>query len=207
MEKIRHNSKLLLILIAASLLSNCSSTDNAGIQTTVFNGSTQSIRNYTTPQLLAIISAMGLQINPGNSPPMVNGDYLASRLRLYASNIPNDEINSIFADTSFKLENQNRQKLTLDLSYMTANGSEFSRRNKAVISGNGNRFSIFAKQTITEDFGTAESIIVVSGELTETGITDFQFALFILDNHGVSDFIANNHGRLFYDADNLAENQ
>jgi hypothetical protein len=208
MEKIKYALRLLAFIIPSFLLIGCSSADSPAInQNTAFDGSTKSVRNYTTPQLFSIMQDMGLHINYGNRPPMVNGDYLASRLRLYASNIANDEINSIFSDTSFKLENQIRGKLTINLSYMVANGSEFSRGNKALISGSGNRFSIFAKQTITEDFGSADSIIIVSGKLTETGISDFQFALFIVENHGISDFIANNHGRVFYDADNLAEKQ
>ncbi len=171
----------------------------------LFDGSEVSIRNFVTPALLSTMTRLGLQVNPGSLPPQVNGQYLASKLKLLSSNIDTDVVNSIFADTYFVFQRQ--QALTIDLSYATANGSEFSRNNACFIAGKGNRFTVLGKQQITEDEGTADSIIIISGRILPTGIADFQFAAFITDNHGVSGFIENGHGRIFYDSDNVAVKQ
>lgn len=172
-----------------------------------FNGSRQSIAQYVTPELLSIMESLGLQVNPGNTPPTINGEYLASELLLYASNVPNDVVNVGFADTYFTFQNQNNPNLTTSVSYTTKNGTETATGTGTVISGTGNRFTVLAKQIITNEEGTADSILILSGMLTPNGISDFQFALFMLDNHGVADFISNQQGRLFYDADNLATSQ
>ena len=204
----KNSCKILIIWIGILFCAGCSGDEYQNTYSDdVFDGSEESIQNFVRPELLGIMTGLGLQIHPGNFPPFVNGEYLASTLKLYASNIDSDVTNSIFADTYFKFRNQNRQNLMIELEYITANGSEFSRGNTSVIAGSGDFFTVFAKQKITEDEGSADSIIIVSGKITPAGISDFQFAIFISDNHGIPGFIENNHGRLFYDADNLAAKQ
>jgi hypothetical protein len=208
--KIKHHKKQILILLfpLIFLVTGCSHDNVRQVfSNNIFNGSEQSIEFFVTPNLLGTMRQLGLNVNPGSTPPTIAGEYLASRLKLSASNISGDVSNSIFSDTYFTLKNQDRQNLTIDLSYITANGSEISRGNETYISGSGNRFTILGKMIVEEDTASADMIVIISGKLTAEGITDFQFALFMLENHGAVEFIENNHGRLFYDSDNIAEKQ
>ena len=210
MKTITLKKTLTFMIVITTALSQigCSSTEQfkpaAGNN---FNGSRQSIARYVTPELLLIMESLGLQVNEGNTPPTINGEFLASELLLYASNVPNDVLNIAFADTYFTLQNQNNLYLTTSVSYTTKNGTETALGTATVISGSGNKFTVFAKQNITNDEGSADGILVISGALLPNGIADFQFSLFMQDNHGVADFIANQQGRLFYDSDNLATRQ
>jgi len=196
-----------IVTVLILIMIGCSSHEQLPSTADAFDHSRRNLQNYATPELFTIMGNLGMRFNYGNSPPNIEGTFLASRLKLLASNIAGDIPNSFFSDTNLKFENFDRTGSGIELSYATTNGSEFSRQNNGIISGNGNRFTIVAKQTITEDDLTAESIIAVSGKLTPNGITDFQFGLFMLDNHGSTEFIGNNQGRIFYDSDNLAQRQ
>lgn len=173
----------------------------------VFNGTHESIEAYVTPELLETMEGLGLQINVGNTPPAISGEFLDSVNALQASNIEGSIPGSVFADTYFKFEHQNLLSNTIDISYRTPGNTETSSGIGTVISGHDDYFSVIAKQKTVHASGTADGVIIVSGRLTEAGIEDFQFAIFMLDNHGDTSFIANNKGRLFHDQDNVAVKQ
>jgi hypothetical protein len=173
----------------------------------VFNGTHESIEAYVTPELLETMEGLGLQINEGSTPPAVSGEFLDSVNVLQASNIAGSVPGSVFADTYFKFEHQNLLANTIDVSYYTPGNVETSSGIGTVISGHGEYFSVIAKQKTVHASGTADGVIIVSGRLTQAGIEDFQFAIFMLDNHGDTSFIANKKGRLFRDQDNVASKQ
>lgn len=172
-----------------------------------FDGSQQSVESYVTPELLATMEGLGLNVNLGNTPPAIAGDFMDSPNILESTNISNDTPGSTFADTLFHLENFNALTNTIGISYTATGTVETSTGIGAVVSGHDQFFTVMAKQKVTHDAGTADSIMMVSGELTDAGIVNFQFAIFMLDNHGLPTFIANNTGRLFHDGDNLAAKQ
>lgn len=199
---------LLSLLAVGFMITDCNKDENEFVfPNNTFNGSVQSIQKFVTPELYTTMIDLGLNIHPGDFPPIVNGQYLASELLLQSSNIATDIINLEYAATYFTFKKQKPQNLAINMTYITDNGTESSRGNQTVISGNGNYFTVFGKQTVIEDEGSADMIVVISGRLTEEGITYFQFGLFMLDNHNVSGFIENRQGRLFYDSDNLAQKQ
>ncbi|MFT3794417.1 hypothetical protein [Flavobacterium sp.] len=203
-------SKWAILALAVSLFfPSCSSDDKDPIYYPVaqFDGSHESVQNYLNPELLETMEGLGLHVNLGNTPPNVTGQFLDSPNVLEASNIENSTPGTIFADTYFTIRNFNPLTNSIDISYTTPGNTETSAAVGAVVSGHGNQFTIFAKHKVTHEAGTADSVMVVSGQLTSEGIVDFQFATFMLDNHGLPTFIANNKGRLFHDGDNLAEKQ
>lgn len=201
-------AKILFVSAVAALsFYACSSDDETVYYPSVqqFNGSQESIEDYLNPELLATMQGLGLNVNLGNTPPNVTGQFLDSPNVLEATNIENNTPGTIYADTYFTIGNFNALTNSIDISYTTPGNTETSVGVGAVVSGSGNRFTIFAKHQVTHDVGTADSVMIISGELTSEGIVDFQFATFMLDNHGLPTFIANNKGRLFHDGDNLAQ--
>lgn len=187
---------------------SCSSDDDSEpivVSVAQFDGSQQSVQNYATAELLETMQDLGLEVNLGNTPPNVSGLFLDSPNVLEATNIANNTPGTIYADTYFTIGNVNTLTHSIDISYMTPGDTETSTGVGAVVSGHDNYFTIYAKHKITHDNGTADGIMVVSGRLTEAGISNFQFAAFMLDNHGLPTFIANGKGRLFHDGDNLAQ--
>ncbi len=197
------------VLAAGLLFSGCGGDDDTPqVQPiAVFSGSHQSIENYVTPELLETMEGLGLKINEGSTPSAISGEFLDAPNILQASNIEGSVPGSVFANTYFKFERQNLLTNTIDISYRTPGNTETSSGIGTVISGHDDYFSVIAKQKTVHASGTADGVIIVSGRLTDAGIEDFQFAIFMLDNHGDASFIANNKGRLFHDQDNVAVKQ
>src|SRR5690554_1874302 len=98
--------KLLSILfVVAACITSCSKdddTDNSG-----FDGSIDEIENFYTPELLVALDTLGFNLNIGNTPPIIDGTYLANPVVLTKSNRNNDIIGQVYADLEMTFSNQN----------------------------------------------------------------------------------------------------
>ena len=74
------------------------------------------------------------------------------------------------------------------------------------ISGGDNKFTIFISVEVTINANTADALFVLSGKMTATGIEDFYYANFMVDDKGdpLGDFIENGEGRVIYDSDGFS---
>ncbi|GAA0878131.1 hypothetical protein GCM10009119_10990 [Algoriphagus jejuensis] len=168
-----------------------------------FTGSIEEIEEFLTPELTQIVTELGMEINTGNTPPNIEGNYLAEVV-LMGSNISTDVIGHRFSDMVIKFENQNNEDLSITFSYKQSIESGLGIG--ALIAGSQDSFSAFLKVDVTHgaDYPTAKSAMVISGTKTADGIKDYQWALFMLDNKGDSRYILNNTGRVFRELDNIA---
>jgi hypothetical protein len=201
MKNLRISRSLpILALVLGILFSSCQDEEDPD----QFEGSLEEIEEFLTPELTEIMTNLGLEINTGNTPPNIEGSYLAEAL-LLSSNVVGDKVGSRFSDAVLKFENQDNNNLSITFSYVQT--IESGTGIGALISGNQNSFSAFLKVDATHgpEYATAQTAMVVSGKKTAEGITDFQWALFMLDNKGDSQYIANNTGRIFKELDNIAE--
>ncbi len=200
MKALKH---ILLILCLSALFTSCSNDDENN--TDEFDGSIESIENFYTPELLDALVNLGFNINTGENPPIVNGDYLLSPNILEVSNVSGDQPGNSFNNVQIEISNQSNESLTLNFN---ANDGGSIEGIESYISGSGNNFSIFLKvENTTPDNHTWIGAYAYSGTLTSEGFTNFQFALIMLDDLGDpnNNLIENNSGRLFIDEDGLVE--
>jgi hypothetical protein len=194
-------SKFIVAILVAVFFSSCEKDNEPDDR---FTGTLDEIEEFFTPELVQVMTDMGLAINTGNTPPIIEGNYLAEPI-LMATNVSGDVIGQKFFDAAMKFENQNNTDLSLTFSYDQT--VEKGNGIGALIAGTENSFSAFLKVDVSHgpDYATAQSAMVISGKMTTSGITDFQWALFMLDNKGESTYIENNTGRVFKEVDNIAK--
>lgn len=191
------------ILVLSLLFVGCSKDDDG--QSDEFDGSIQAVTNFVGSDLLNVMLDLGLEINLGNNPPAIDGQFLLSPNILENSNIDSDLIGSIFPDHLMKFYDQRG----LELLYSAVGGNQSDQGVGSLISGEGNKFSIYLT-TESDILGfKASTMYVLSGKLTQEGFTEFQMAGFMKDNYGNPGgvFIENGKGRIFVDGDALVEKQ
>jgi len=171
------------------------------------NGLTQEINNLIPDSIITKMVDLGMIINRGETPPVLNGTYFASPFVLKASNVPNDPPGYTFSDYSLTLFEQNNDNLSLKLDYY--NGGESGTGLGGFVVGSNNNFTIFAEVNSTYLGYTAKMVHVISGTLTATGIEDLYFANFMLDNfENLGGYwIAEGEGRIIYDSDGFSEKE
>jgi len=197
---------LFLSLVMVGFVQSGCSSDSSD-EAEAFDGSVESIENFVTPELLQTMEDMGLVVHPGNTPPSVEGVFLLNANILQSTNIDSDTPGSTFADAYMTFENQDDANLKVDFSYDQPTAGESGVGNGTLLSGTANNFTAYLKQTVTHVDGDADTIMVISGTMTDTGIVDFQWALFMKENNGHASFIENGKGRIFIDSDDLVVRQ
>ncbi len=183
------------------LLTGCSSDDGSN----GFNGSRSDAEKIIGKDLLEIMEEMGLQVNYGANPTLVEGTYKILPCVLQATSVPGENPGRTFLPVTFTLSNQDNKKLTVE--YSGYGGEEVDEGVGAFIAGEGNRVSIFLTLDSEIQGYTSKTAFVITGDLTDEGFTDFQLAVFMKDNHGNLGgiFMGNNEGRIFIDGDELVE--
>ncbi len=197
--------RCILLLSILALTFGCSSDDDNG--SNEFDGSLESIENFFTPELVAALEDLGFNINTGNTPPDVEGEYFISPVILTASNVPSDNIGAVFADYTASFSNQNNGSLTID--FMGEGGNQSDIGNGSFVAGDGNEFTVLLKLTSQIGSIPVDTAFAISGTLTEDGIENLQNAVLMLDDKGDPEgvYIENNQGRLLSDSDGFSPRQ
>lgn len=199
--------RLLLLVIAISVTSiHCSKDDSTGgggdsDSKVEANGLTRDINDLIPANVLTSIKNIGMTIYTGETPPTLNKIYSATPFLLQNTSVPNDfDIGHAFAEYRFQFQNQNNTNLTVTFSYKA--GTETGTGIGAWIVGTGNNFTVFAEIESQISGSTAQTVTIISGTLTDTGVTNLKMAYWMLDNNGdTSTWIGNNTGRVFHDSD------
>lgn len=194
--------KFLPILFTLVICFTSCNKDDDG-DNTDFDGSIDSIENFYTPELIDALDNLGFAINTGNTPPILNGVYLANPLILSDSNIANDNIGSTYNDLQMMFTNQNNDNLTLE--FQGLENTTVIESVQSYVSGFEDNFSVFLKVESTRNNHTSILAYALSGTLTSEGILNYQFALIMLDDHDdpEDNLIENNTGRIFVDGNEL----
>ena len=165
---------------------------------------TANIQNIVSDSILNVIKNLGMPIKEGVNPPNVVGYYKMSPVTLTRTNIQDDyTIGHVFNDLNFHFYNQDNGSLTLN--YEDKQNTSTSTGYSSYISGNGSDFSVFIKVIKTDSSGKkADSVIIITGTVTGTGIKDVYYSFFMVNNYGSSTYIPNGKGRIAYDSDGLS---
>ena len=161
-----------------------------------------SVTSIVSPERLKDLEDLGITINKGTTPPNIEGSYRVSPFKKINANF-DDPYNEVL-DYTYTFSEQDNTALTVMVGeYNNEDGTVGTGSGElqgAAISGHGNLFSIFAKiHTDYPNGAKSDMISVISGELTDEGIKNFQYALIMDDNYGnANDYlIGNGQGRLW----------
>lgn len=190
-----------LFFLSAILFIGCSKDDNG--DSDGFDGSIGSINDFVGQELLDEMIDLGLIVNPGDTPPNIEGKYLLSPSILESSNVPSDFPGMTFNDLLLEFSKQKG----LNINYIGEQTASSSVGKGSFISGEGDLFSVFLNVlTVKENQPKEmEQIFIFSGRIAPEGIHDIQVALFMVENNGNSGVIANGQGRIFVDGDGFTE--
>jgi hypothetical protein len=174
-------------------------------------GLTKDIRNIIPDEYIETLKDFGFQVNGGNTPPNVEGCYLAGVLELVAKNFSAGV--AFQKDMYLTFYEQNNEDLTVKVNYnlwsdhgTLGTSTADVKGLGSFITGTGNKFTIFAESIRTDGNSTAKTVEVFSGEITANGIEDYQWAVIMIDNGDGNDgkWIKNGHAYIKRARDGLA---
>lgn len=159
------------------------------------------IQNIIPDTLMDQINALGMPIYKGTTPPNIEEIFQASPFVLVKSNIETDSPGFLYTDFNVKFFNQDSSENSINVSFV--NGPEKGNDLAGYVSGKNNNFSVFLKQTTSSGDTQAELVQIISGTRNNSGINNFYYAVFMLNNFGNKKgyWIENGQGRIIYDSD------
>jgi hypothetical protein len=168
-------------------------------------GLSPDVKRIVSDDILSEIEATGQVIHRGSAPPNIEGTFDVNPFVLQASNFPDTnrpgfQFNPMFITFS----NQDTNALSVRVDY--AQGTESGAGAGSFIAGSGAGFSVFAPMRVISDGQSADVVQVFSGEIDGRGIRDFQFANFMIDDHGdlANMLLDVGQGRVIHDADGVS---
>lgn len=181
-------------------------TDDFPEVSTEFDGSRASLARLYSESEIAALESLGVQLNFGDNPPELVGAFELDPVILQATSwaedlgIPGDVVSS--AELEFSSQNFRNQTVEMGLDA----GATGLFAGNALVSGSGNLFTVYLVNLIVIEDSVADGTIVLSGVVTDTGLQNVQWALFLLDDRGDPEdlFLPEGTGRLFMDQDGVS---
>jgi hypothetical protein len=151
----------------------------------------------------------GMKINPGKTPPSLNGVYLAHPYVCSFDNSRFQAAGLTFSDYKYKFFNQDNSSFTIRVDYKNAEASTDSGSDVTAtyIAGNGTAFTIFAQVTGIETGINYTALALYSGEIQNGSLNNFQTAYYLKskDADPLGELINPGDCRILYDSDNVSE--
>ena len=197
---------LTALVLTLTLTVACEEENDPVIPKIEQNGLTREINDLVPQSILDEMERLGMPINRGAKPPLVEGRFFVSPLILLSSNRPGDVPGYRFADYITTFFGQDNDELTIMLDY--ENGDESGSGLGSFIVGEGRKFSVFVAINAVQSGGTPAKLVnVFSGYLANGGIEDLYVANFMIDDNGDPQnvWIENGEGRVAYDQDGFSE--
>jgi hypothetical protein len=173
------------------------------------NGLSRNINDLISDDILEILDSLGMPIHTGGNPANIEGTFLITPVILMSSNIETDIIGSKFNDLLVAFLGQNNDELTITTEYVEEAASQEGEGFGSFIVGEGNDFSVFAKNMTYDTFDndSALTTIIFSGTIGEEGIDDLHIAVVMLNDFGDpnNQYIDIGDSRVFYDEDGISE--
>jgi hypothetical protein len=189
-------SSIYLVLVICLSFQGCTKDDGTILES---NGLTKDINDLVPPSTLNTIESLGMYINTGDAPPLIENIYQITPNILLSSNLSGDTPGYKYADVKIRFYQQDNATLTVKIE--TKQGTGTSQLLDGHLVGSGSFFTVFA------EYVTADSISllrVYSGSIVSGGIEGWQDALNMLDNNNKPGVIANGTTRIFYDQDGFS---
>jgi len=173
-------------------------------------GLTEEIHNLIPDNYLAAIRELGIEINEGRNPPIIEGKYFVDTLLLVKNTTKGDIAKQWNQFVIFSV--QDNKTLTINADYTMRSDNETagpmsSKGPGSFIVGEGNKFTVVVDGTRKEGEFTAKTVEIFSGEISARGIINYHWAVFMINNNGdpLGHWIANGTGYAKRDGDGFSE--
>lgn len=131
------------------------------------------IKKIASDKMINQIKNSGMEIHEGNTPPSIEGIYLSSPHTLMVPYVGDFySIGHRFPDYKLRFYDQKNGKISLDFKASDAQGTGQG----AYVTGNGNKFTIYAQTYVVERGIANTTSSVYSGEITPEGIVNYKAA-------------------------------
>lgn len=198
-----YTKKLLLGITACAMLfaASCKKSESND------NGLSQDINKIVSQDIINDLQGRGMIINKGNTPPNVSNIVVASPYTLVSSYSDADawRPGKVIGDYKYRFSGQVGDKVQLD--YKNSAGSDAGNGLGSYLSGSGNMFTLFAEVEGVASGISYKQVLIISGEVTATGVKNFQQSLVITQKTGDDNntvLIPVGAGRIWKDGDALA---
>lgn len=185
------------ILLVGFTFISCGKDEDGG-----FDGSRASIEGYIGADVVDKMEDFGLNINTGDNPPDVTGQFYADYLEILDSDVPNDSPGNGIWPQTFSFYEQSG----LSVQYTGEGAMQNDDGAGAIISGTDNKFTAILKLKTNYQGYTVETAYVISGAMSAEGILNYQLAATNLgDDAPDGVLIPEGATRVIHDTDDLAE--
>lgn len=166
------------------------------------------ILSIVSQNMIDDLRLRGMNINEGNTPPAISGFFESKPHILLSPYGPGDgyAVGYEFNSYRYRFYDQNMNAQTISFDKKSSVGANTETGVGTFLAGNGNKFTLFAQTTGISDGITYKSLTVISGEITSTGIKDFQES-FVFTEKGpdpTNKLIDVGQGRIIRDGNSLA---
>lgn len=192
-------SLLLLIFFSVS----CSESEDVDVPGTG-NGIQERIALVVPPQNQDILKGLGITPVSGTNTPVIAGSYRIQTMTLQASTQSGgNQTGHVFPDAGIRFFDQVSENVKIEAVRFI--GEEFSATN-AIITGNGNNFTVYAKGTAKTASNTAVFDIIISGTKDGNNLRNLKIAYINTNNSsGGNSFIPQGTAQLVTDGGSVSE--
>ncbi|MFT3702423.1 MAG: hypothetical protein QM802_08640 [Agriterribacter sp.] len=182
------------IAVAIIFLSSCKKDKEED------NKVTEEIQNILPQEYIDSLTAQGLELHDGNTPPVINGIYDFEPINDY-DNSNYFHVGQSARDAKIKIANQAGTsadvfiKGWIDLNIPDTSSAQ-------IIAGTGNNFTVYAQAHGGSPVYTYD--YVLTGTYSSGGIQNMKFAFVMIDNGGNITAASTGTIRIFHDHDNNA---
>ncbi|MDD4141545.1 MAG: hypothetical protein PHR20_01960 [Bacteroidales bacterium] len=193
---------VILGIIISVLCCSCSKNNDTTI---ILLGTESYIPTVREVIPSSLINKVGV-INEGTVPPKIEGEYIISPYILKSSTVWYDVVGEVRADRYLRFTAQHNGICGYD----TRQYSESAHCDTVYISGSGSAFSVYfiEHRTDTVNGTTAEIAVLISGNVSATGITNLIYGWMLRDKYDPNGImLPRNSIRVFEDEDGLASRE
>jgi hypothetical protein len=171
-------------------------------------GLSQKIQTIVSQAALNDMKEKGMIINEGNQPPIVEGSFQVNPTVLLAPYGLNDAFKKGKVVKDFRIRLSNQKNGDVFYEEKEDNTTDSQSGTASFLSGNGNKFTLFSETTGVSNGIGIKQLVVISGEISGTGIKNFQYVFTITQKNGDetnTKLIPINQARVYEDGNGLAE--
>ncbi|MFO7617256.1 MAG: hypothetical protein R6V75_08385 [Bacteroidales bacterium] len=168
------------------------------------SGLTEEIREMVPDSVLSTLGSLKMPLNLGDTPPDIEGTFLASPFVLNASNRKGDLPGQVFSNYQVTFYEIADAEPRLKMNY--TNGPESGYGVESLISGKNQDFTVFARLVANYNGYPADLLHIVSGTLVENGVRDLFFASVVMNNFDNPGrvWLENGQCRVCFDSDSFS---